>query len=238
VCGGNNAYPYFNVYYREGLLGMKSILIRDYRNGAVIFSGCYSDLGTALAAAVAAGHDLAYADLSRANLVNAALDEAQLRGARLCGANLTGANMSEGCYDGADFSNACLHGACLAGASLRDCNFDGALFGATDIAAARLGGCQFSTLSAFGLNFADTAQLEACTFIDPAGQHCPFSRPPLLLHGLPVPVVLMDEHLKIGSHVKTYRDWCGETALPLFAGNLLTTLARQTCTSDASVVIS
>lgn len=190
---------------------MPKLQIRNHRTGAVLYDGVFSDARRCVEQAVRENVCLAYADLRHANLAQASLDDARLQGALLRHANLTGANISEALLSGADFSGATLAAACLCLSDLENCNFDAAQFGGTDIAGVRLDKARFSGLSAFTLNFADAGGLDNCLYRSSTGTVCAFSKPPLVLGGLPVPVVFMDRHLKIGYAAKTYREWLCHT---------------------------
>ncbi|MCB9990985.1 MAG: pentapeptide repeat-containing protein [Rhodospirillales bacterium] len=186
---------------------MPQLEIKNHKTGEIIYTGHFTSAKACLEQAVADRVCLDYADLRHANLCNAGLDDVVMRYARLDHANLTGANLSEAHLQGTRFSGTVLHGACLCVSDLRQCDFTGSLFGGTDIAGCTISGTNFSTLSAFSLNFIDTAELNGCIYHSSTGVSCAFSQPPLLLQGLPLPVVFMDRHLKIGTCVKTYEDW-------------------------------
>ena len=186
---------------------MPSLEIRNHETGAVIYEGRFATARACVEQAVREGVCLDRADLRNANLAHAALDDIVMRGARLDGANLTGANLSEARLDGTSFINATLHAACLCLSSLAGCGFEGGLFGATDVTGSLMPSCRFSTLSAFSLNFIDAANLENCSFRNSQGLLCPFSKPPVTLHGLALPVIFLDRHLNIGSLAKTYQEW-------------------------------
>lgn len=190
---------------------MPRLQIRNHQTEGVIYEGEFATARACVEQAARDGICLDHADLRRANLANAALDDVVMRGARLDGANLTGANLSEAQLDGTSFKDATLHAACLCLSSLVGCGFEGGLFGATDITGSLMQLCRFSTLSAFTLNFIDAARIEDCRFHESRDMVCPFSKPPLALHGLAVPVIFLDHHLKIGGLVKTYHDWITQT---------------------------
>lgn len=181
---------------------MPLIKIQSINASQTLFQGEFEHTKSCLETAIACGIDLAGADLRHANLVNAGLDDARLESADLSGANLSGANMSEARMRGARLVGAALPGTCLAFADLQKCDFTDALFGATDIAGATVNGAHFSTLSAFTLNFRDTYGMADCTFRhETSGASCGFSRPPVAINGLDVPVILMDRHCLIGSRI-------------------------------------
>lgn len=186
---------------------MRQITIKRQKTGETLHEGTYNTLKDCLEDAVLQGLSLEGADLRRANLMNAALDGGRLRGACFEGANLMGANLSEACLEGADLRDAGLQNACLCDAEMKGCVFHGTLFGATDIAGADISFSRFDTLSAFTLNFRDARRLELCRYKNPDGVLCPFSRPPAVLMGLYHPVILMDQHIKIGPEILTYEEW-------------------------------
>ncbi len=190
---------------------MPLLKIKNHRTGETIFEGAFDSAKACIEQAVRENTCLDYADLRYANLANAALDDIVMRHALLDNTNLTGANLSEAKLDGTSFTSATLYGACLCVSSLRSCHFEGASFGASDISGSDVSECRFSTLSALRLNFIDAEKIENCQFTDGSGQTCPFSLPPLYVSGLAMPVVFMDEHLKIGTIVKSYQDWLAQT---------------------------
>lgn len=201
---------------------MPRLQIKNYRTGETIFAGRFASAKECVEQACRDHVNLDYADLRHTNLGNAMLDDITMRHARLDYANLTGANLSEAQLSNTSFAYATLHAVCFCYSSLENCNFDNALFGATDITGCALQKSRFSALSAFSLNFRDSARMDNCVYRAAAGTMCPVSRPPLVLKGLSVPVILMDLHLKIGHTVKTCREWRQQTNdnLPAGAGDL------------------
>ncbi len=190
---------------------MPRLQIKNHRTGETLYEGSFDTAKDCIEQAASEGVNLDYADLHHTNLSNAALDDIVMRHARLDGSNLTGANLSEARLDGTSFTNTTMHGACLCESSLKGCNFEGASFGATDITGSILQNCSFSTLSAFTLNFINAKTVKDCRFEDNTKAICPFSKPPVILQGLALPVILLDRHLKIGSTIKTYQDWLNHT---------------------------
>lgn len=190
---------------------MPRLAIKNHRTGEVLFTGQFETARSCVEQAAADGVCLDEADLRHTNLSHAALDDISLRRARLDHANLTGANISEAKLDGTSFFGATLHAACLCLSNMTGCDFTATLFGATDITGAVLNGSLFTTLSAFGLNFINAESLIDCRYRDPEGIESTFSRPPLTVCGLPVPVILFDEHLKIGNRIDRYHDWFTQT---------------------------
>ncbi|QQG37082.1 MAG: pentapeptide repeat-containing protein [Micavibrio aeruginosavorus] len=177
---------------------MPRIVIREMHTRRPLFAGDHEDVRNCAETAVAQGLSLKGADLRHANLSNAQLDGAQLQRACLQEANLTGANLSESCLDYAVFDNAQLHSAALCEAQMTGASFRGTLFGATDIAGARLNACVFDTLSALDLNFIDAACLHRLVFMATNDMPCLFSQPPLVLRGLSHMVTCLDRTLLLG----------------------------------------
>lgn len=180
---------------------MKNITITHCKTGQPLFEGHFRNLRHAVETAIKEGQSLAFADLRHASLVNAEMDGAILDNALLENANLMGANISEASLRHTCFINAQMHSTVLCESHIEASSFKGALFGATDIAGAKINHCLFDTLSAFSLNFNTTETIGSNGFIAAQEQCCGFSRPPLVLHGLPYPVIRLDHHLLIGNHV-------------------------------------
>lgn len=175
--------------------------------GEIVFRGPFASVRHCAETAVRESVSLQGVKLRRANLRGANLDGALLEGADLRGANLEGANLSEARLDKSRLEGANLQGACLCESSLRWCDFRDASFGATQIAGSDLTGSIFSTLSAFTLDFASCQAMAGCIYHNAHGESCPISQPPVVISGLPRPVVLMDRHIKIGHAVATYAQW-------------------------------
>ncbi len=190
-----------------------SLYVLKNKTDAVLFESRCSSLKKCVETAISQGVALDGLVLPRANLAGANLDGIQMYDADLRGANLSGANLSESQLDGTNFSGTALYNACLCESSIRNADFRNASFGATDIAGTDLSGSIFSTLSAFLLNFTDCAAMTGCVFEDPAGISCPMSHPPVVILGLPRPVVLLDRHIKTGAHAPlTYPQWKDKAA--------------------------
>jgi hypothetical protein len=188
---------------------MTLVQIKSCRNGnKPLFEGHFHSMAACLEQAVAEQVNLEKADLRNINLTNANLDGANLAGAHFTGANLSGANLSEANLKGARFEGASLYNTCLCYSDLHACNFESASFGATDMTGCDLSGSRFSTLSCFGLDFALVENMQGCVFRDPGGTICEMSRPPVAIKGPGVnPVVFMDRHVKIGSHIGSYTEF-------------------------------
>jgi len=190
---------------------MKTQKINSHRTGKTLFEGPFATLQQALEQAIEDNICLDYADLSGAVLINATLDGAQLRHACFHNTNLMGTNLSEAFLEGANFANADLQNACLCFSNLQGCNFDGAEFGGTDIAGSNVSNCLFSTQAAFLLNFTEAASMEGTRYCVSNTESCSMSLPPVLLQGLAYPVILLDQHIKIGPVLQPFSNFLAYT---------------------------
>lgn len=187
--------------------------IASIQDGRTLYSGEYPTFRDCVEGAVTGSISLHHADLRRANLLNAMLDGADLRGADFTGTNLGGANLSEASLDNALFYGTCLINAVLCESSLKGAQFIDSSFGATLIDSALLDQAHFSGLSTFTLDFTGVKTMRHCRFLNPCGTLCPMTRPPVVIHGLSHPFIVLDQHLKIGRGVrpldtKISRDSC------------------------------
>lgn len=155
---------------------------------------------------MADGVDMRSLKLSGLNLARANLDGGVFEGTDFSGCNLGGANMSECDLRACVFAHAALMDVCLCDSDLTRATFYEASFSASDITGSHVESCLFSCPSAFTLKFADAACFKDCTFYAD-GDHCPMSRPPLVVGGLSLPLVVMDDHLMIGRTVRTLGEW-------------------------------
>ena len=118
-----------------------------------------------------------------ANLAGAYLDGANLAGANLDGANLDGANLA-----GAYLARANLAGAYLARANLARANLDGANLDGANLARANLAGAYLAR-----------AKLS---------EDITISKTPIQLQGIgPWPVIIFDQHMKIGCQFHSLAEW-------------------------------
>lgn len=179
---------------------MKNIAITHFRTGQTLFEGPFKSLRHAVEAAIADKVPLAFANLRHANLVNAEMDGAILDSAQLEDANLLGANISEASLHRTCFKNAQMHSTVLCESIIDAASFEGTLFGATDITAAKIKRCLFDTLSAFSLNFSDAGDARLNGFMAAHDELCEFSRPPLILNGLAHPIACLDHKLLVRGH--------------------------------------
>ncbi len=186
---------------------MTYFLIKKTGTDDVLFEGNYTEFKFCVEAAVRQQIALNFADLRGANLMNAELDEGCFKGARFDHANLTGANMSESNLEEASFYGAVLYNTCLCEANMKDAQFLGAGFGATDLSYADIRGACFDTSSALDLKFSEVENMDQALYYDRTGVICEMSRPPITIKGLEYPVVLFDQHMKVGSAVLSYGMW-------------------------------
>jgi hypothetical protein len=185
---------------------MPLIQIRRHDNGTVLFEGQHKNARECLETAITEAINLNFADLRYANLQNATLDGAQLQNALMDCVNLSGANISECDLQNARFINAHLPDACLCESNLSTANFEGALFGLTDISSAILDRTIFSTNSSLKLNFRSANSMEDCQY-KIHERTTIFSRPPVTMDGMDWPIALFDTHMAISSQIKTYMEW-------------------------------
>lgn len=186
---------------------MKMISIRSVRNSKILIRGQFRNIKACLENAVAQSKPLSLADLRRKNLASGRLDGAVLQKADFTASNLTGANLSEAELTGARFQDCDLYNTCFAYSTLRHCNFTGASFGGTDLTGADISFSVFSTLSALAVDFVSVKAMQGCVFINPDGTFSRMSRPPVVISGLPKPVVFFDDHLKIGQDLHEHGHW-------------------------------
>lgn len=178
---------------------MKYYELKTKDTGENLFAGHFASFKHCLEKAVEKHIQLANIDLKNKNLSNANMDDAFLPGADLTGTNLTGANLSESNLEGAKIRNASLFNTCLNLSNLSMCDFEGSLFGATDITDCIIDSAKFSTLSCFTLNFSGVKSMRDCTFTNLEGQISTMSKPPVIIQGLTrQPLIIMDRDIKSG----------------------------------------
>ncbi|NCT40386.1 MAG: pentapeptide repeat-containing protein [Alphaproteobacteria bacterium] len=180
---------------------MKNYKLISKDTEKTLFSGFFQDFKTCLEEAVSRRIPLNKINLSGKNLSNANLDDGIFGEADFTNTNLTGANISESYCKGANFENASLFNTCLAYSNLTGCNFKHASFGATDMSAAIIDRAQFSTLSAFTIDFTKIRQMRGCTYHAHDGQISTLSKPPIVITGIaPSPIIMLDDHVYTGHH--------------------------------------
>ncbi len=173
----------------------------------VLFEGDYASLINCVESAIEQRVCLDHVNLRGANLVNAELDEGSFRFARFDHANLTGTNLSGAKLQKACFKNATLYNTCLCEAVLNEAQFFGATFGGVDIAWADMTAACFDTLSALDLDFSDAIIMKDALFYDRTGVICNMSHAPMIIKGLQYPIMLFDDHMKVGSAVMSFGAW-------------------------------
>jgi len=179
---------------------MQHYQLRKDTDNSIIFEGYYNSMNTCLEDAVNRNVVLSHVNLKNQNLTNANLDGCIMSHANFCGANLTGANLSEADLNHALFYNCGLYNTCLSYSDLSHSDFRDAFFGATLIDGSNLQQCLFSTLSSLDLNFQYVANMAGCAYTDPDGQQHNMSTPPIVIKGLlSVPIIVLDDLIKIGS---------------------------------------
>jgi len=185
---------------------MKLYQLRSTQNKKILFEGKFETFKDCVESAVLQKIPLPYIDLSHQNLTNANLDDAIMPHADFTQSNLSGANISEAYVSGARFTNASLYNTCFCDSNLAGSNFNGAFFGGTDIFGSIISRSQFSTLSAFSLDFTAARQMNDCIYITAQGQICRMSRPPIVISGIArKPIVVMDDTIKAGNNMIDYR---------------------------------
>lgn len=164
-----------------------------------LFAGFFKNFTTCLETAIVKKIPLNNIDLRGRNLTNANLDDGIFSDADFSNTNLTGANMSETYCRNANFENASLFNTCLAYSNMSNCNFKGASFGATDMSASLIDGAQFSTLSAFTIDFSKVRQMRNCTFHADDLAVSKLSKPPIVITGLRnSPIMMLDDDIYHG----------------------------------------
>lgn len=199
---------------------MQFYTIKRQHSEKVIFSGHFLNFRACIEQAIADEVSLFQANLRGSNLLNAELDSGDFRQADFSGSNLSGANASECQMQGCNLSGVTLHGTVLCESNFNKAVFDAALFGATDVFGSILSDCYFSTLSAFTLNFSEAKTMTGSHFENPCGTLCPISRPPVVISGLNQTIIMMDEHIKIGTHVFAWGNFLKRTPLSIPRGGL------------------
>lgn len=178
---------------------MKHFSLCKHTDGTILYEGDFETLKHCLEDAVSRDIVLSYIDLKNQNLSNVNIDGANMPYANFSGSNLSGANLSEAIIHNSNFRNTSLYNCCMSHSDLQKCDFSGAGFGGTLIDYADLGGCSFSTLSCFDLDFVYCKNLEGCKFIEPNNRYYEMSGAPIVIKGmLNTPIILFDKTVKIG----------------------------------------
>jgi len=175
-------------------------------SGNILYESQAKTLKTAAEEAVAKGIDLSDANFRNACLNFAELDGANMPGACFWGARLNGANLSDGNFTGSDFRTAILLNACLAGSDFDQTDFSGTFFARTIITDAILSSCRFSCPSIFSLDLKTVKSLDGSVYNHFGEKECRFSEAPIIIHGLPRPVIWFGESLLIGLKIKSFSE--------------------------------
>lgn len=213
---------------------METYIIRNWQNDNIIYQGGFETIGDCLEDAILKTVPLHYANLRGLNLTNANLDEIKGEYIDFSSSNLMGANISDARLTAANFSNTNLPAACFAQSHLEHCDFTGAICGNTEFAGAVMKHCFFDTLSALSQNFIDMQTIKDCIFAEDTMTSCRFNSAPIAVKGLQLPVILFDDHMKLGSHLKLYSDWTDLLINPMNERRELSSLTYQLLTKYAA----
>lgn len=171
--------------------------------GKTLFEGRFSTLRRCVEAAIDDNIDLTGVNLRRARLRHACLDGGRLAGACLWGAQLAHAQMSGADFTGADFRLSDLKDACLAQSSCRGCDFRGAYFTGAIVRDSYFDAAEFSCPSIFSVPWEEAASLKGAVYWHKGEVPCALSRAPLVISGLPRRVVMMQNHVLIGTELRS-----------------------------------
>lgn len=141
--------------------------------------------------------NLSRADLSRADLGDANLSRANLSDADLSGANLSDADLSDADLSDANLSDADLSRADLSGANLSCANLSCADLSGANLSCANLGDADLSGADLSGAN------LSGATY----GKGVPIEKTPIQILGLEYPILILDNHIKIGCQLLPTTTW-------------------------------
>ncbi|NCO03632.1 MAG: pentapeptide repeat-containing protein [Alphaproteobacteria bacterium] len=167
--------------------------------GDTLFKSSYITIKESVEEAVSEGASLHNINLRGAKLSGARLDMAKMNHACLWGADLTGADMSDGLFKGADFRTAILKDTCLADSDCGGANFHGAYFSRTILNGTHLSQSKFSCPSLFSCDLSHVQTLRGAVFCHQGEIDCPMDHPPIVIHGLHQPIVIMGHDLLIGT---------------------------------------
>lgn len=181
---------------------MRLYQLRSTQNGKILYQGEFKSFQSMLEQTARDKTPVPYADMKHRNLSNADLDGLIAPHGDFSGSNLTGANISESYLNNSNFSGCALYNACLCESSIANSNFDGAFFGGTDIYDSLISHSQFSTLSAFSLDFQSVKEMKDCVFINANGRISKMSKPPIVIMGMRrSPTVFLDDTVKLGHNI-------------------------------------
>lgn len=168
-------------------------------SGKILFEGRFHTIKYAVEAAVQENINLDFINLRHADLKGANLDNASLKGASFWGANLEKANLTGVNLQNSDCRNANFKDCCLAESNCHQADFRGSYFSRTLFTDTDLSNTKFSCPSLFNINLSDARSLENATYIHKGEVDCDLSIPPVIIHGLPKNIILMQERTLIGN---------------------------------------
>lgn len=186
---------------------MPSFEIKHHKTTGVLFRLKCWCMKTCVETAAKRGVDLTGADLRAVDLYNAHLDGAKLTDAKLAGTNLNRARLN-----GANLSGADLRAAMLRDAYLRGVNASG-----TNLHLAKLHGSDWHKADLSGADLTDSnlddANLRGANLADVKlagakyGEGIPMTQEPVQVTGLSLPVMILDQHMKIRNELHSLADW-------------------------------
>jgi len=199
--------------------------------GVTLFKSSHVTIKQALEEAVLDNTCLEGVNLRKANLSGAQLDMAKMKGACLWGADLSGADMSDGDFSGADFRAAILKDTCLAESDMSEARFHGAYFCQTNFSQSDLSGATFSCPSLFNCDLSAAASLKDAVYSHHGEIDCDLSQVPIVIKGLPKPIVIMRRDLFIGQdhYPNTAEINAGAVILEDIQRHLSATIDRKIC---------
>lgn len=205
---------------------MQFIQLRAWNTGQLLFSGHYRDWKTCLEAAVASGVSLSYAVIEDADIGAANLDGACFDYARFVRCHLRGANLSESSFVKTQFTDCALDESCFVDSVVIDARFTDTTMSACDVDYADFRRAIIGCAEFLKTDFGRVKSLAgACLSL--RGQVYPIARGPVFIRGLGLDIVLLDEHVMIGS-VVLRKDQIGANA-----GSLARAFAEHGITPSA-----
>ena len=171
-------------------------------SGKILYEGRFSSIKKGVEMAVSDNTDLTGINLRYANLAHASLDQAKMSNACLWGANLSHTDLCGADLQGADFRTTHLLHSCLAEANCEKADFKGAYFVKTILTGTILSEAEFSCPSIFNVNLNEAAHLNGAVYHHLGEIACDLSSPPLIIQGLPQPLILLKNKAIIGSVIR------------------------------------
>jgi len=167
------------------------------KQGQVIYQSSFVTLKKTLESAAQEGACLRYADLRRARLSGVALEGVDLTGSCLWGADLSGCHMTGAILNAADMRMTTLKDSCFAEARLIKADLRGAHFAQTILSEADLSLAHISCPSFFSQNLTHVI-MNGLNYWHRGEDHMVLDRPPVVISGLAVRVVLLSSGHLIG----------------------------------------